>query len=110
MPNTRLKQREAKAIIAAVMQEKLAGQAYHAEMTSRLARDLSDEIKNRLKAELDLPRYKWVVQVAIGQQKGQGVKMAGRCLWDSDTDSYATDLYINETLFCVASAFGVYLY
>jgi hypothetical protein len=34
----------------------------------------ADEIKNKLKSELELPRYKYVVQVLIGEQRGEGVR------------------------------------
>jgi len=56
------------------------------------------------------PRYKFVVQVVIGEQRGEGVRMGCRCFWDADTDNYAEDTYRNDTLFCVAAAFGAYLY
>lgn len=58
--------------------------------------------------ELNLDRYKFAVQTMIGEQRGEGVKyvfdlvaaltlgrMASRCLWDSDTDNFAQDTYIN---------------
>jgi hypothetical protein len=40
-----------------------------------------------------LPRYKFVVHSIIGEQRGEGVKAASRCLWDSDTDAVARDVY-----------------
>ena len=46
-------------------------------------------------AELNLERYKFVVQVVIGEQRGEGVRMGCRCFWDSDTDGYAEDTYRN---------------
>eukprot|EP00965_Chrysotila_dentata_P130591 4317224-Pleurochrysis_carterae.AAC.4 len=49
-------------------------------------------------------------QVVIGEQRGEGVRMGARCFWDTDTDSYAEETYRNDSLFCVAAAFGVYLY
>ncbi|KAG8136353.1 hypothetical protein E2320_009300 [Naja naja] len=55
-------------------------------------------------------RYKIVVQVVIGEQRGEGVNMAARCFWDADTDNYAQDVFINESLFCVAVAFGCFFY
>lgn len=36
--------------------------------------------------------------------------MGARCLWDQDTDNYAHELFINDTLFCTVAAFGVYYY
>ena len=52
--------------------------------------------------------------------------MGCRCYWDSDTDNYAQDIFMNvrfpvdvtvsdfsslqDTLFCVAAAYGIYYY
>lgn len=38
-------------------------------------REIADEIKHQLK-EKNYPRYKYAVQVVIGEQKGEGVKCA----------------------------------
>ena len=40
-------------------------------------REISDEVKHQLKA-LNLDRYKFVVQVVLGEQKGEGVMYAPR--------------------------------
>ncbi len=45
--------------------------------------------------ELPFDRYKFVVQVVIGEQRGEGVRMASRCFWDSDSDNYASETFIN---------------
>ena len=50
------------------------------------------------------------VNVVIGEQRGQGIKVGCRCFWDSDTDNYAQHLYMNESMFCLATAFGVFFY
>lgn len=70
---------------------------------------MADCIKKRLKT-VGFERYKLVVQVVIGEQRGEGVKMAARCFWDADTDSYTQDLFMNDSLFCVAAVFGSYYY
>ena len=49
----------------------------------------------RAGAELGLPRYKFMVQVVIGEQRGEGVRMGCRTFWDTDTDAYASDTFIN---------------
>jgi hypothetical protein len=99
----------AKEIIASVLKERLTGTVYHADNTSSWAREISDDIKHHLKNE-GWARYKFAVQVFIGEQKGEGVRLACRGFWDPNTDSYAHDIFQNESLFCVACAFGVYLY
>lgn len=45
-------------------------------------------------ADLNLPRYKFVVSVVLGEQRGEGVKVGARCLWDADTDNYASDVFL----------------
>ena len=47
---------------------------YNPELTAQWTREIADEIKNKLKTELELPRYKYVVQVLIGEQRGEGVR------------------------------------
>jgi hypothetical protein len=56
-----------------VLQTKLNGQTYHPENTSQWTKEISDEIKTRVKS-LNYDRYKFVVQVVIGEQRGAGVR------------------------------------
>ena len=77
--------------------------------TAVTTKKIADEIRTRLKAQ-DLPRYKYMVQVVIGEQRGEGVRMGCRTFWDADTDAYANATYVNDNLFCVATAYGIYLY
>uniref|UniRef100_A0A8C5A906 Tctex1 domain-containing protein 2 n=1 Tax=Gadus morhua TaxID=8049 RepID=A0A8C5A906_GADMO len=98
-----------KACIREILREQLSGVQYEPEEVPALSRALAESIKNKLK-DAGFERYKFVVQVVIGEQRGEGVKMASRCFWDADTDSYAEDLFMNESLFCVAAAFGCYHY
>ncbi|XP_019506362.1 PREDICTED: tctex1 domain-containing protein 2 [Hipposideros armiger] len=60
--------------------------------------------------EMGFDRYKMVVQVMIGEQRGEGVFMAARCFWDADTDNYIHDVFMNDSLFCVVAAFGCFYY
>jgi len=110
-PNFRNKFRPVavKNIIHEILGEELGGKQYNAEETGNWTRTISDSIKDKLKG-MEYDRYKIVVQVVIGEQRGEGVKFAARCLWDSDTDNYAQDIYTNESLFCVAVAYGVFYY
>ncbi|XP_077987862.1 dynein light chain Tctex-type protein 2B-like [Glandiceps talaboti] len=98
-----------KEVIHTVLHEMLNDRQYDGEETTNWCKSISDEIKQRLKDQ-GMERYKYIVQVAIGEQRGEGVKMACRCFWDSDTDNYAQDIFMNDSLFCVAAAFGVFYY
>mmetsp|Transcript_4040 Transcript_4040/g.8133 ORF Transcript_4040/g.8133 Transcript_4040/m.8133 type:complete len:126 (+) Transcript_4040:60-437(+) len=99
----------AKEIIKDVLQTKLEKEQYNPDKTPILIKQVADDIKDRLK-EMHWDRYKIMVQVSIGEQRGQGVRMGSRCFWDADTDSFASDTFSNESLFCVATAYGVYHY
>lgn len=48
--------------------------------------------------------YKTWLQVTLGQKKGQAMRVVSRCLWDTHSDSSASELYENETLYCVCQA------
>ena len=45
----------------------------------------------------------------MGEQRGEGVRMGCRTFWDTDTDSYASETFVNDHIFCVATAYAVYL-
>lgn len=61
-------------------------------------------------AVLHYPRYKVLVHVLIGEQKGEGVRVATRCLWDAETDNYTSHTFLNDSLFAVATVYGIYYY
>jgi len=42
-----------------------------------------------------MPRYKIAIKVVLGEIKGQGVRVASKCLWDVAFDNYATYSYTN---------------
>jgi hypothetical protein len=42
-----------------------------------------------------MKRYKHIVQVILGEHKGAGVKSGVRCLWDSETDGYTSEIFSN---------------
>jgi len=50
------------------------------------------------------------VQVTLGEQRTEGVHVGCRCLWDGDTDNYASNTFKNDSIFCVVSAYWVYQY
>ena len=50
---------------------------------------------------LNLQRYKYMVHVVIGQQRGEGVRMGCRCLWDQNTDNFASDTFVNVSPGCM---------
>ena len=105
----KFKASQVKLIIHKCLRERLEGKKYHPDDTSQWSRDLADEIKVGCK-ELGLARYKLIVQVLIGEQRGAGIHFAARNFWDPNTDAYAQESYANESLYASASVFGTYTY
>ncbi|XP_035996982.1 tctex1 domain-containing protein 2 isoform X2 [Fundulus heteroclitus] len=110
-PNHQLKFKPAivKGYIREIVRERLSGVQYDPENVPELTLSLAESVKDKVKSS-GFDRYKLVVQVLIGEQRGQGVKMSSRCLWDADTDNYAEDVFMNDSLFCVVAVFGSYYY
>ncbi|KAL7427439.1 hypothetical protein ACHAXH_002092 [Discostella pseudostelligera] len=73
-----------------------------------LSKDIADKIKAKCIAKLNIPRYKIVVQVTIGQMKDQGVTITSRCLWDTATDNYATARFQNQRIWSSAIVFALH--
>ena len=93
--------------ITDVLEGVLAEMDYNPTTSGRITARLAEAIKTRIKA-LQLKRYKFVVQVVIGSQGGQSLEVGSRCLWNKETDNFATASYQNETLFASASIYGIY--
>lgn len=55
-------------------------------------------------------RYKHIVQVYIGEQRGAGVRCGAKCVWDSETDNYASDMFMNVCNACVFTNITTYCY
>ena len=69
----------------------------------QLVKQLADDIREKVKS-MGYDRYKLVVQVELGEKKGQAINMVSRCLWDTNTDGFASESYESETLFCNCQA------
>ena len=90
-----------------ILRETLDSLDYKDSMGSSLTTELSNEIKKAIQG-LGWPRYKFVVQVVLGQNKNQAVQVGSRCLLDQSADSFACSSYRNKTIFAVAVCYGVY--
>ena len=91
-----------------LLEAKLDNVKYTPDQCRYMITDLSTIIKSRVKA-MDFPRYRIVCHVIIMENLGQGTQVASRCLWDPNTDSFATCTYRNESLIAVANVYAVYL-
>ena len=99
---------QVKAIAQAILDAELAGKEYDEEEAKDMSCGLCEMIKAKVKEECNMPRYKIVVQVVIGEMKDQGVRVASRCLWDANTDNYASASFPTPSLGATAMVFGCY--
>ncbi|KAJ3312672.1 Tctex1 domain-containing protein 2 [Boothiomyces sp. JEL0838] len=60
-------------VIHQILSDRLTNTVYNPETCSQSSREIADEIKNRLK-DMDFDRYKFVVNVIMGEVRGEGVK------------------------------------
>ena len=110
--NYRFRPNTVKSIIETILNEELSGKQYDSSQTGQLTRTITDKIKHKIQGkkispyftiftllfiltELNHTRYKIVVQVLIGEQKGEGLRISTRCLWDPDADNYASHTFIS---------------
>mgnify|MGYP000126607810 FL=1 len=77
---------------------------------SQLSKDLADDSKKAVRSLNRDGRYKYLIQVISGQNKGQGVRMGSRQFWDKDTDNLASVTVIKKDMFLTVVCFAVYLY
>ena len=97
-----------KRIIMEIFEKHLAGKYYSAEFCKSVAKNLSDSIKEKVKA-LDYHRYKIISFVHIGQMCKQGINIASLCLIDETVDNFAEYYYEGSDFFAVGVVYGFYM-
>ena len=75
-----------------------------------MTKELADKSKNCLKALNKDARYKYCVQVIVGVNGGQGIRMGSRQFWDEENDNLAFVTVVKKDFFITVAAFAVYLY
>ena len=108
-PDKKFKVEEVKGILRDIVYEQLRGKVYDHMYAPDWTKSLSHTIHEKLK-ELVYERYKFVVQVIAGEDRGQGLKILSGCHWDQESDDKTVVLYTGETLFCIVAVFTVFCY
>ena len=96
-----------RTIIERVVKKTLEDAEYDHMQAKVWAEAIVQSVRDQTK-QLNIPSYKIVVQCVIGQVKGQGVRIASKCLWDEENDNYSSFTYSNHSLFCTGIVFGIY--
>ncbi|VDK79462.1 unnamed protein product [Onchocerca ochengi] len=61
-------------ILEEVLAENLGGHTFESSNAEQLSNSLANIIRNRLKG-LNLPKYKYIIQVILGEERGQRVRI-----------------------------------
>ncbi|WIA09317.1 hypothetical protein OEZ85_008724 [Tetradesmus obliquus] len=88
-------------ILRAVLKERMEKQQYDPVKAAQISKHIAEDLREKVKA-LGYERYKLVIQVTLGQKKGQAMRIVSRCLWDTNTDNFASEYYENDSLYCVS--------
>ncbi|XP_035277081.1 tctex1 domain-containing protein 4 isoform X1 [Anguilla anguilla] len=80
---------------------------YNAATAGPLSQNLSDLVRGKAR-DVTPRRYKLACLVVLGQSGTQGLQVASRCLWDTESDNSAVAVFRNPSLFAVAVVHGVY--
>lgn len=93
-------------VASSVVETAIAGYKYDPKQGKQFSLALAELVRGQIK-QMPFPRYKVVVQVAIGQKKGQDLRVVSRCVWDVKWDRHLTisketqDAYVTVTIFLV---------
>lgn len=104
----KFKSAKAREILKDVIVSYVHKENYDPAMCKRFATTMCDIIQERLK-DLNYPRYKYVVQVLLGQDVNQGMRSTSRCLWNVNTDNFVEFHYTVNDIFVSATVFAVFL-
>ncbi|KAF2360044.1 Tctex-1 [Trinorchestia longiramus] len=85
-----------KEVIHTVLVDQLSQYRYDGETADETVNTLAETIRTKLSDELSVERYKLVVHVVLGEQRGGGVKVGARCLWDTDSDTTVYDNFLSS--------------
>ena len=93
-------------VASSVIETAIGGYKYDANQGKQFSLALADRVRSQIK-QLPFARHKAVVQVVLGQKKGQDLRVASRCMWDLKVDRHMTitketnDAYVSVTIFLI---------
>lgn len=106
-PGAKFQRHKVQEVLKQVLKERIYDQQYDPVKAAQISKHLAEDIREKVKL-LGYDRYKLVILVTLGQRKGQAMRIMSRCLWDTNTDSFASELYENEGLYCLCQVYGLY--
>ncbi|CAL8111796.1 unnamed protein product [Orchesella dallaii] len=96
-------------IIERAVKELLEGKQFTPEECEEWIKLLVEDIHEKVKSQ-NYRRYKIITHITIGERRGEGASSATRCLWDAEADCMATYTFLNDSMFCNGTVYGIYFY
>ncbi|XP_005101535.2 tctex1 domain-containing protein 1-B [Aplysia californica] len=106
--NERFQAKKAEDVIKQVLESYLGNEKYNHEMCNSMIKQISELITARVKDLGFSQRYKFVSVVTIGQNRNQGIAVASRSMWNTETDSYAAASFASGDVFAVGCVYATY--
>ena len=94
-------------ILKNIIDTRLRTFRYSPKSAQLLCRILTSECKDEMK-KLQLPRYKFVCHIVIGEKTSQSMSIASQSAWNEQTDNVASYSWENGVCFCNVIMFAVY--
>lgn len=88
-----------------ILDENLCDLKYNAARCRVLATELSERIRNEVRA-ITTSEYKVISTVSIGSLQSQ-LSVESRCLWLPQKDSFTSVSYKNSSIFAIATIFWI---
>ena len=105
-PKMRFPEGKVRAVIKEAL-DTLASHTYSASHSPFLTKLLTTRILENVK-QLNIERYKVVCLVTIGSKESQDLRIASRCLWDDQFDTFVSVCFEGQRFFAVGTVYGVY--
>lgn len=99
---------QVKSILDQILRLSIDGRSYNPQDASRLTIMVSNLITRKLK-DLNLPRYRIVCNVVIGQKQEQSLHYVSQCIWNPATDTFIQASYQTTDMYATASVHGIYM-
>jgi len=96
-------------IIERAIKDKLEEKEYNPEECEEWVKQINEDVHEKVKSQ-NYKRYKIITQITMGERRGEGASSATRCLWDAEADCMATYTFLNDSIFCNGTVYGIYFY
>ncbi|XP_031568784.1 tctex1 domain-containing protein 1-like [Actinia tenebrosa] len=85
----------------------LNGHTYDPKESSFVSKLLSKRILDEVRL-LNIERYKLVCLMSIGSKSRQGLRIASRCLWNTENDTFVSETLDTQSFYAIATVYATY--